>query len=268
MADRIYLCDTGKILPVFVVSAVMCSDQGWAALTAQWDALLKAAPSLDFLNMTDAARLQGQFRGWSIPERDRKIDKFADLVNSSITRAAASLVPLECYQEFFLRSKRPKLIDMPFLFGLLGAMDELQVSADGQPATLCYHETQARMPDAVASWQHWKTLTSDDGSDGPAVTLDYCKDPRSVPLQAAAFVGALARSRFLDARLKSPDGRMMKVPQSCTSNRISFHSKLWTGAELRHVREGLKDYAPRRSAAPLASPRLSRQAPAELAATA
>lgn len=266
MAHPIYLCDSGKILPVFVASAVMCSDQGWAALCAQWELLLRCSPSLTHLDMTDAARLQGQFRGWSVAERDRRIDRFANLVNESATRCAASLVPLEAYQEFFLRVRRPKLTDMPFLFAVMGLMDQMHPPAlDRQSIRLCYRETQGRVPDAVAAWQYWKSVAPSSASAPSLVTLDYCEDARAIPLQVAALIGALARSRFLDARLKSPDGRAAKMPQSCSSSRISYQSRIWTAEELRQARDSLQAYRRPRRRPVRIIPRLSAAAAMEAA---
>jgi hypothetical protein len=52
----------------------------WALFSNDWDAVLHEAPVIEYFKMSEAQNLSEQFRHWSAPQRDRKIERLIDVI--------------------------------------------------------------------------------------------------------------------------------------------------------------------------------------------
>ena len=71
-------CDTGDRR--LFLAGYVSTAKNWAQFSDLWAAALAAAPSISYLKMSEANALQGEFRGWSGEERDRKVRRLANII--------------------------------------------------------------------------------------------------------------------------------------------------------------------------------------------
>ena len=66
---------------VFVLAGFMGNAERWAEFSDAWSDYLKLAPSVRYVKMNEAVKLNGEFRSWKPEERDRKLAGCADIIN-------------------------------------------------------------------------------------------------------------------------------------------------------------------------------------------
>jgi len=62
------------------MAGYLSSADRWMQFADAWDKELRAAPSIDYLKMSEAQSLRGQFGGWTDTDRDQKLVKFAHII--------------------------------------------------------------------------------------------------------------------------------------------------------------------------------------------
>ena len=65
---------------VFTLAGFIGPAEKWAALSNNWRDHLKTPPSIRFLKMNEAAKLDGEFRFWEAKDRDAKLVGFVDII--------------------------------------------------------------------------------------------------------------------------------------------------------------------------------------------
>lgn len=86
---------------VLVLAAFIGSAERWRDFSSAWKDCLNASPAIQFLKMNEAARLSGQFRGWSETERDNKLRALAQVIKRFPPKLATHItVHLPAFNRF------------------------------------------------------------------------------------------------------------------------------------------------------------------------
>jgi hypothetical protein len=77
-----YIDDSGTkgTHPIFTLAGFIGPAEKWAALSNSWREYLKASPSIDYLKMKEAAKLDGEFNRWEPKDRNDKLHGFIDII--------------------------------------------------------------------------------------------------------------------------------------------------------------------------------------------
>src|SRR5207248_2732953 len=98
MAFQAFIDDSGSGVPVFVLSGYVSSVDWWESFSDEWQALLDEPPKLAYFKMREAASRSGQFAGFKIEQRNKRLEKFIALVNHAAQMSVASVVPMKHYK--------------------------------------------------------------------------------------------------------------------------------------------------------------------------
>jgi hypothetical protein len=151
---------------LFLAGYMNMADK-WARFSEAWQEELRASPAIDYLKMSEANSLGGQFRGWDIPIKDEKLRGLARVIrhfepasiHSSISRAEfkAIVSPVApygfnrpyfyCFHPIMVSLANSMLefglprVPIDFIFDEQGAMGEearffYRIIRDGQPAAV------------------------------------------------------------------------------------------------------------------------------------
>jgi hypothetical protein len=77
-----YIDDSGTkgTHPIFSLAGFIGRAEQWAEFSNAWQTQLTGSPSIRYLKMADAAKLNGQFRFWKPGERDDKLKGFSEII--------------------------------------------------------------------------------------------------------------------------------------------------------------------------------------------
>jgi len=88
-----WLDDSGKGQPpVFVLAGYVAEVPKWESFSDDWQKLLNKEPRLEYIKAYEAFGLRGQFRGYSVEERDRRLLEFIPLIESCSGKGLASVI--------------------------------------------------------------------------------------------------------------------------------------------------------------------------------
>jgi len=79
-----YVDDSGSDLgdKQFFLCAYVNSASEWAKFSDDWQGALDAHPKIDYFHMVVAWGLRDQFRGWSVPDRNKKLETLGRVIES------------------------------------------------------------------------------------------------------------------------------------------------------------------------------------------
>ena len=193
--------------PVFVLAGFIARADLWAKFSDEWSKTLNEWPTIEYLKMNEAAKLDGQFRGWSVAARDEKLRKLvAVLVRNAPRRAIHFTYDTADFQKYRVPRILPPIAD-PYFEGACGIM-----------AGVCYDEIDLGVPEEVEIIfdEHsifrprlhlWYPLLKaryelyDPALKGVLPMQPLFKDDKKfVPLQAADVVAWLFRTAFSGQR--------------------------------------------------------------------
>lgn len=70
---------SSQLQDVFVLAGLVSWSENWAAFADEWDNALHEAPRIEFFKSNQAARLEGEFEGWTRAAVEEKKIKLADI---------------------------------------------------------------------------------------------------------------------------------------------------------------------------------------------
>ena len=192
---------------MFVLAGFIARADLWAKFSDEWSETLNERPAIKYLKMYEAAKLDGQFRGWSVAARDEKLRKLvAVLVRNAPRRAIHFTYDTADFQKYRAPRGLPPIAD-PYFEGALGIM-----------AGVCYDEIDLGVPEEVEiifdehlifrpRLHMWYPLLKarielyDPALKGVLpLQPSFKDDKRFPPLQAADIVAWLFRNAFSGQR--------------------------------------------------------------------
>ncbi|HET9363360.1 MAG TPA: DUF3800 domain-containing protein [Candidatus Angelobacter sp.] len=104
---------------VLVLAGFISGAETWLGFSVAWQDCLSAAPSIQYLKMSEAAKLDGQFRGWSGKEVNSKLTALAQVIKRFPPKLATHIsIDLPAFKRFRERVPAPASVSDPYFFAL------------------------------------------------------------------------------------------------------------------------------------------------------
>jgi hypothetical protein len=109
-----YVDDSGSgDPPVFLLAGFVAGAERWAEFSEHWIEALRGPPKPDYFKMAEAAAFEGQFKGWSEPDRDARLAKLVGIIKDHVLVGVSSVVYHHDYSEV-ISDKLSKETDAPY----------------------------------------------------------------------------------------------------------------------------------------------------------
>jgi Protein of unknown function (DUF3800) len=172
----------------FFLAGYINTVEMWEAFANVWDFALKQSPSIEYLKMSEAESLRGQFRGWSREERDAKIIKLAQVINLSRPHFVFCSVNGDEYIKI-ITPVAPQNLKNPYFMAFWGIIDSaaryLQNAGDILPVEFIFDDQGSMGDDAALFYQEMKKNLAPDLRAVLGNTPIFRDEKNLLPLQAA-----------------------------------------------------------------------------------
>ena len=119
---RAHIDDSGRGQePVFVLAGFIATIDQWVNFTDEWSEALRSIRRLDYFKMKEAAAIEGQFRGWSEPERNNLLLQMVDIIERNVIAGVCSVIRHDDYRTVFKR-RVSKAMDTPYFLSFYSIM--------------------------------------------------------------------------------------------------------------------------------------------------
>jgi Protein of unknown function (DUF3800) len=216
---------------VLVLAGFISGAEPWLDFSAAWQECLSAAPAIEYLKMSEAAKPDGQFRGWSEKERDDKLAALVQVIKRFPPKLATHIsIHLPAFKRFRERIPAPAPVVDPYFFALetilpmickdafdLGEREEVDVIFDehvifGPRAVMWYPMIREAI---VSAEPHLESVM-------PSTPL-FRNDLKFLPLQASDMLAWLLRNQPRFAWL---------MAQLCSSVQMSRRAHVFDNSSL------------------------------------
>ncbi len=85
--------------PAFVLAGYVARVRNWEGLAVDWRALLDSRPKLEYLKGQEANSRSGQFKGWTVQQRDKKLLEFVAIIKKYKLRSIRHTVSHAGFRE-------------------------------------------------------------------------------------------------------------------------------------------------------------------------
>jgi hypothetical protein len=159
----------------------------WALFSEAWREELKAAPSIDYLKMSEANVLEGQFAGWTTVARDAKLRGLVRMINHFEPLSFEFSVSRE---EYYLqvRPVAPRGLGNPHYVCCLGVMFGLARYVDSEkvkiPIEFIFDQQTGVSDDLTLFLDHSKKSLP-KGARTLIASMTFADDKQFLPIQAA-----------------------------------------------------------------------------------
>jgi len=89
--------------------------EDWNSFSDNWQRVLDEPPTIDYLKMREAAKLEKQFRRWRATQRDAKLRRLIAVLRAYNVVALASFINQRDYSQR-VKGKMPEEYDNPYFF--------------------------------------------------------------------------------------------------------------------------------------------------------
>lgn len=173
---------------MFFLAGYINTVEMWEAFSTVWDAALKAHPPIEYLKMTEAEALRGEFAGWSREDRDKKVLLLAEVIRISAPHFFFCRVSRKDYVEI-LAPHAPYNLKSPYFAAWWGVIDTVarycQNDGNNLPVDFVFDEQGGTGDDAVLFYRWQKDNLEPALRAVLGATPIFRDDKRVLPLQAA-----------------------------------------------------------------------------------
>lgn len=205
---RAYIDDSGLGQhPIYVLGGWFAPVEVWPEFSAAWVSVLREAPRVAYFKFSEAKSLRGQFTGWSVEERNKKVLSLVRLFEQFPVIGLSASAPHAVFRRIFGSVRGPAGNPYAMLFyGIVhrlisscianGVADEVEYVFDIQPG-------QTRK--VIAAWDDFLRLMPHNYGDfinekRPVFADDKC----TPPLQAADLHAGWRRELNAAMLLRQP----------------------------------------------------------------
>jgi hypothetical protein len=194
--------------PVFVLAGFIGKAEKWASFSDDWKRHLDESPSVKYLKMNEAAKLDGEFRFWTKVKRDQKLRGCIEVIKRFLPDAGIYLLnDLVAWQQIITNPVKT-LADPHFMAfqAIIGAIcNEVLDSGANEPVEIIFDEHFIFGPRIA----HWYPVTKEmiqTSKDKRINAISHLlpshpmfrNDKEFAPLQAADILAWLLRNAFMD----------------------------------------------------------------------
>ncbi|MGF1631284.1 MAG: DUF3800 domain-containing protein [Kiloniellaceae bacterium] len=170
-----------------VMAGYLNTTSKWALFADAWDEELRAAPAVEYLKMSEANSLRGQFRGWNDDTRDEKLRGFVRVARHFRPISFEVSISRHSYYEL-VRPASPRGISPHFVctFGVVTAVTRYLTSIGAKtPVDFIFDEQLGVSADIALFFDYMKMSLPRSARtliNGNPIFRD---DKKMLPLQAA-----------------------------------------------------------------------------------
>lgn len=216
MTIQAYIDDSGVkgTDAVFVLAGFIGRAENWAQFSDAWKAHLKRPPSVRYIKMNEAAKLDGEFRFWRPHERDEKLRGCAEIIKSFRPDKGIYFInDLVAWDQIVFGNAVKLLNDPHFLsfYGMIAAVCNEAMDCSPDERLDIIFDNHAILGPRIALWypvvkEMYETLSPagltpkglTDISSVMPVSPMFRDDREFLPLQAADILAWLLRCTFRD----------------------------------------------------------------------
>jgi len=205
---------SGGDSPWYVLAGYVGTVDGWDSFDAQWDEVLSAHPRIEYFKSSEAESLRpdGQWKGVTPEQRDRKIDDLIEVIARCAHRAVYARMRQADYNEL-IKGRIPEMWDSPYYFLqtlVIGAAINIErIEGRDDEIAFVFDKDQRHEKNQKHVLQPLQKT-----HDGALVNITYEDDRKFLPLQAADLVAWQIRRFFCSSepRRKHFDSSQRSLP--------------------------------------------------------
>lgn len=181
------------------LAGYISTAESWVHFSDIWSEALAAAPSIDYLKMSEANALQGEFRGWDGEDRDRKVRSLAAVIreiqplsiHSSISRSKVGSI---------IKPVVPHVFSSPYVLCFNAIMLPIavrQIQAGTKvPIDFIFDSQEGLGDEARTIYRLMREAQPEQIRELLSVDPQFRDDKLVVPLQAADMLAWHVRRRY------------------------------------------------------------------------
>lgn len=109
-----YVDDSGSgDPPVYLLAGFVARGERWLEFLERWSEALDGPPKLNYFKMSEAAALEGQFKGWTEEEREDRLSRLVNIIKDHVLLGMSSVVYHRDYNDV-IRDKISPEVDSPY----------------------------------------------------------------------------------------------------------------------------------------------------------
>jgi hypothetical protein len=181
---------------VFVFSALFSSLTHWTDFTAAWQSCLDESPKISYFKMKEAVSREGPFYGFSVPERDQKLEKLCRVIATSGLAEQHTVVKLDDFSDTLGKHSAKPMTDpyfYPFQMTTMAIAYELYEIGQREPFEIFFDENVIFGPRAKAWYPVVRASIEPDIRAIMPIEPFFRSDLEVLPLQAADLTAWLHR---------------------------------------------------------------------------
>jgi len=213
--------------PVFLLPGFVARGEQWLEFSERWDEALKGPPKLNYFKMSEAAALEGQFKGCTKEERDARLSRLVGIIKD-----ISSEVYHRDYEEV-IEDKISKEVDFPYWLMYHSIMEivyrwEIHNGLD-EKVNFIFDE-QFKQSDIVqTSWSTYYDQSPPEFKKLFGERPTHKKDIDIYPLQAADMLAWHIRRTYYEQTL----GKEFSSPTMRVLRSIKHIGRTWTKERLQ-----------------------------------
>lgn len=211
MVAQVFVDDSGgkgHSRNFFLVGLVSTSER-WGRFSAEWRACLDQRPSIQLFKMRDAASLSGEFRHFSVEQRDARLRELAQIINRHAEFVLWTAIDLDAHAQTWGELPKPlsEVYFWPFHTLIMGACFDLWEECGWREPFEVIFDEQLVFGERARQWyplvqQILRRSYPEEGKILPP-TPQFGKDDDHLPIQAADLFAWCLRKNTDDPEAKS-----------------------------------------------------------------
>ena len=205
--------------PVFVLAGFVLSVYMWIVFADQWRSILDATRKIEYFKMKEAEHLCGQFKGFSVRQRDDKVKALTSLIMDHKPLALRHVTPQEAYERNF-KGRFAKKTDYPYFlsyYGVIGTLLRYQIENGwhlDDTSDFVFDEQGSESDFVQSGWSTAVDLLDEEWKPLIGARPDHRDDKLFLPLQAAdLFAWHIRRSyweQYRGSNFDDPNWKRLK----------------------------------------------------------
>jgi hypothetical protein len=180
---------------LYVLGGFLAPDVSWPRFNAEWQAVLKKDPAIDYFKMSEAISLRGQFDRWPGPLRDQKVFELAEVAERWAVARISAMVWKEDFDAHIKGASPWRELDNPYFFlfnqiivltvGFILELGKRTLDISNAKVEFVFDEQGVLGRDAVGWWDVLKQALEPEKVRLLGTPPEFGSDKRLLPLQAA-----------------------------------------------------------------------------------